>query len=146
LGAGGASEAFTSAAASGEWSASEEARLRSGSGDEEEEEDETGPGRRRVSVRAVSSKSSPEAAEDSVELRPVSTDMAGGARVGRSAMRARLVSCRFRFSSRRGGVGRESCARFGYSGGVVRSVVSQPSRVGPSSYDYFAPYAKEYSS
>jgi hypothetical protein len=87
LGAGGASEAFPLAAASGEWSASEEARLRSGSGDEEED-DETGPGRRRVSVRAVSSKSRPEAAEDSVELRPVSTDMAGGERVGRSALRA----------------------------------------------------------
>jgi hypothetical protein len=89
LGAGGASEAFPLAAASGVWSASEEARLRSGSGDEDEEEDdETGPGRRRVSVRAVSSKSRPEAAEDSVELRPVSTDMAGGERVGRSALRA----------------------------------------------------------
>jgi hypothetical protein len=90
LGAGAASED----AASGEerpGSASEEARLRSGSGkaeDDEEERDREAaaaaaaegaePGRRRVSVSAVSSKSSPEAPEDSVELRSVSTDMAGG--------------------------------------------------------------------
>jgi hypothetical protein len=51
------------------WWASEEAlRLRSGSA----------PGRRRVRVRAVSSKSSPEAPEDFVELRSVSTDMSAG--------------------------------------------------------------------
>lgn len=89
MGAGAASED----AASGEerpGSASEEARLRSGSGKAEEEEEERDreaaaaaaegaePGRRRVSVSAVSSKSSPEAPEDSVELRSVSTDMAGG--------------------------------------------------------------------
>ena len=36
------------------------------------------PGRRRVRVRAVSSKSSPDSVEDSVELRSVSTDMADG--------------------------------------------------------------------
>lgn len=87
LGAGAASED----AASGEersGSALEEARLRSASGkaEEEDEDKEAGaePGRRRVRVRvsAVSSKSSPEAAEDSVELRSVSTDMAGGGVLG----------------------------------------------------------------
>jgi hypothetical protein len=36
------------------------------------------PGRRRVRVSAVSSKSSPEAPDDSVELRSVSTDMSAG--------------------------------------------------------------------
>jgi hypothetical protein len=74
LGAGGAPEA----AREGDWWASGEApRLRSASAAEEEEE----PGRRRVRVRAVSSKSSPEAGEDSVELRSVSADMAAGALV-----------------------------------------------------------------
>lgn len=85
MGAGAASED----AASGEersGSALEEARLRSASGkaEEEDEDKEAGaePGRRRVRVSAVSSKSSPEAAEDSVELRSVSTDMAGGGVLG----------------------------------------------------------------
>jgi len=91
LGAGGASE---DAAASGEErpaSASEEARLRSGSGKAEEDEDEDAePGRRRVSVSAVSSKSRPEAAEDSVELRSVSTDMAGGVGGGPAAAAPRV--------------------------------------------------------
>lgn len=83
MGAGGASEDSAATEGSGEErsaSVSEEGRLRSGSGTkaEEEEEDEVAePGRRRVSVSAVSSKSRPDAAEDSVELRSVSTDMAG---------------------------------------------------------------------
>ena len=91
MGAGGASE---DAAASGEErsaSASEEARLRSGSGKAEEDEDEDAePGRRRVSASAVSSKSRPEAAEDSVELRSVSTDMAGGVGGGPAAAAPRV--------------------------------------------------------
>jgi hypothetical protein len=62
LGEGGESAAV----GEGQSGSDVDARLRSGSE----------PGRRRVS--AVSSKSSPEAAEDSVELRSVSTDMAGG--------------------------------------------------------------------
>jgi hypothetical protein len=61
LGEGGESAAV----GEGQSGSDVDARLRSGSE----------PGRRRVS--AVSSKSSPEAAEDSVELRSVSTDMAG---------------------------------------------------------------------
>jgi len=51
-----------------------EERLRSGSGAAAAARE---PGRRRV--RAVSSKSSPDAADDSVELRSVSTDIAGAA-------------------------------------------------------------------
>jgi hypothetical protein len=97
LGAGGGSEALLALAGdSGEWSASDEARLRSGSGDEGEEDDgETEPGRRSVRVRAVSSKSSPEAAEDSVELRSVSADMVGCRRRG---MGERMLRCDSRYS------------------------------------------------
>jgi hypothetical protein len=65
LGEGGESAAV----GEGQSGSDVDARLRSGSE----------PGRRRVS--AVSSKSSPEAAEDSVELRSVSADMAGRALV-----------------------------------------------------------------
>lgn len=106
MGAGAASED----AASGEersGSASEEARLRSASGKAEEDDEDkeataagagagaAEPGRRRVRVSAVSSKSSPEAAEDSVD-RSVSTDMAGGG-----------VLSGFRFVWARRGRGRE---------------------------------------
>jgi hypothetical protein len=118
LGARGASEALLALAEDrGEWSASDEARLRSGSGDEDEEDDgETEPGRRSVRVRAVSSKSSPEAAEDSVELRSVSADMVGCRRRGMGERMLRCGGCRFR-----GGVGRESDSR--YSGGVSGQVL-----------------------
>ena len=108
MGAGAASED----AASGEersGSVSEEARLRSASGKAEEEDEDkeataagAEPGRRRVRVSAVSSKSSPEAAEDSVELRSVSTDMAGGGVLG-SALGGFLV---FVWESETGGRGR----------------------------------------
>ena len=71
MGAGGAAAAAL-AAREDDWPASEEAaRLRSAASAEE-------PGRRRVRVRAVSSKLSPDSVEDSVELRSVSTDMVDG--------------------------------------------------------------------
>ena len=135
LGAGAASEE----AASGEERsglASEEARLRSASGKAEDEDEDkeaataagagAEPGRRRVSVSAVSSKSSPEAAEDSVELRSVSTDMAGGGVLG-SALGGFLFFVRASEGGRTAGGGGRGRKRkrqrrqlgerwFGYSG------------------------------
>ena len=122
MGAGAASEdAASREERSG--SASEEAHMRSASGKAEEEDEDkeataagAEPGRRRVRVSAVSSKSSPEAAEDSVELRSVSTDMAGGGVLG-SALGGFLF---FVWDSEAGGRGRgRKRKRQPWGGGLV---------------------------
>jgi hypothetical protein len=138
LGARGASEALLALAEDrGEWSASDEARLRSGSGDEDEEDDgETEPGRRSVRVRAVSSKSNPEAAEDSVELRSVSADMVGDAGWGRGASAA----VRWLQVPRRGRKGKRFWLQWGrqWSGSAMLVLHISPSLPGHSGHHFQA--------